>query len=108
MQVSIHDTSNAIHGLVPFDEAGEAITRVQEFDTETFLCKLPQGKRTVAAGFVISCSGNSNVRRYLDTLPDILQQFICYHEDPNDTITLKEFVQAQLEQRKQLRGVLEE
>ena len=106
MIISIHD-NNAIHGITIFDEEGEPLNRVIEFDTETYLCKLNGGGRAIAAGFVIPCNDHKSLKRFMGTLPDILQQFICYAEEGDDLEKLvREHVDQQLVQRRALREIV--
>lgn len=103
MIVSIYD-SNAIHGITIFDKEGEPIRFVMEFDTETYLCKLNGGGRTVAAGFVIPCNGNKSLKRFLGTLPDVLHQFIVFNEDADELEVLTQnHIEYQLAHRQALR-----
>lgn len=103
MIISIHD-NNAIHGITIFDEEGDPIRFIVEFDTETYLCKLNGGGRTVAAGFVIPCNGPASLKRFLGTLPDVLHQFIVFNEDAEELEVLtQDHIQHQLAYRYALR-----
>jgi len=104
MIISVND-SNAVHGISIFDEDGRPIRSIQSFDTETFVCLLPEEQFTVAAGFIISCYSTVDLHRYIKSFPQVLQNFICYH-DPDDEGTPAKFIADQLKRRTKLRSFL--
>ena len=106
MLISVDD-SNAIHGITIFDEGGVPLKSVQAFDTETFVCTLPEDEFVAAGGFVIACNNPKDLRRYLGTLPAILQQFTYYEPDPDKAEAVgRAMLEKQVEQRKILRTPL--
>jgi len=110
MIVSIHDKtmrSSICHGLTVVREDGSIIQRIQEFDTETYLCCISGGKREVASAFVLPCASDEALCRMLERLPDSMQQFICYEPDAEKVEkACLALIQRQLDKRQQLQDVV--
>lgn len=109
MKISVYDTVGCFHGITIFDEEGEILGRVQEFDTETFLCKLHGGKCIVAAGFALFATNAEHLDRILISLPDAYQHYIypelTNEEEGNFMEARKAFVRQLLVHRKRLRSL---
>lgn len=104
MIISVDD-GNAIHGITIFDEEGVPLKSVQAFNTETFACRLPDDSFVTAGGFVILCNNPKDLRRYVKTLPVILQQFVFYETDvEKQEATSRALIEKQLAHCKLLRA----
>jgi len=55
------------HGIAICDEQGAPLPRVQKFCTETYMCWMPNGKRTVAAAYAIFPVSQEVMRRCTST-----------------------------------------
>ncbi len=110
MIISMHDSRAALfHGITIVDWNNKPVGYVEEFNTETLLCRLRWGKHVTAAAFVIPCGSAESLYKLLSRVPDSLQQFICYEPDSGKIVQrCKEFTFAQIERTLKLQVIVED
>jgi len=110
MIISMHDTrASLFHGITVVDWNNEPVHYIEEFNTESLLCRTRWGKHVTAAAFVIPCGNADSLYKLLSRIPDSLAQFICYEPDSEKIPqACKDFTQAQIDRALKLQVVVDD